>query len=395
MKRFIISILLVALLLIISTPALAATGMPGDADKDNTLTKQELSAYVLSCMAGSTKAEDAQDAAHMYAYWDGKPRSIVDSANRTVTIYRPIDRIVGLHTSPCREFCMLGVEDRVVGATKYTWDDPLMYPRLLDKANVGTTSDPDFEKIIALNPDVVITTSGSNLNNTIDKLQPAGITVIALHLSSYYGEDEYDMEVHELGYLLDCEERADAFVAWKNTIYSMIENRTADIKVEDRPSVLGLALSGVLKGDAEISQGMSPRRIIPQSSGTDLSAGTPGGAKIDSEWIVKSNPDAILLESTDVKTGFGYVVNNTTLASASLNKALEHPAIKATNASKNSQVYIYGYYGLGSGGQSELGALYLAKKLYPDRFADVDPARFHREYYEQWLGIPYSGVWFY
>lgn len=48
-----------------------------------------------------------------------------------------------------------------------------------------------------------------------------------------------------------------------------------------------------------------------------------------------------------------------------------------------------------SGGQWQLGALYLAKRIYPEHFEDVDPEEFHREYFEEWFDIPYQGVWVY
>ena len=74
---------------------------------------------------------------------------------------------------------------------------------------------------------------------------------------------------------------------------------------------------------------------------------------------------------------------------------LKNSILGQTNAAKNGNVFLYSYYGLGSGGQTQLGALYLAKRIYPELFEDIDPVQFHREYFEEWFGIPYQGVWFY
>ena len=103
----------------------------------------------------------------------------------------------------------------------------------------------------------------------------------------------------------------------------------------------------------------------------------------------------IILHSYYPKQGFGYSVTDKTLADESLSIALEHTVLRETDASKNGNVYLYSYYGLASGGQTQLGGLYLAKRIYPEQFEDIDPEDFHREYFEEWFDIPYQGVWFY
>jgi ABC-type Fe3+-hydroxamate transport system substrate-binding protein len=54
--------------------------------------------------------------------------------------------------------------------------------------------------------------------------------------------------------------------------------------------------------------------------------------------------------------------------------------------------FLFSYYGVVSGGQTALGALYLAKRLYPDRFSDVEPETFHKDYFEKWFDVEYKRV---
>jgi len=127
--------------------------------------------------------------------------TIVDSANRTVTVKKPVKRIAGLHTSPCREFCMLGVEDKVVGVTKYILDDLDMYPRLAGKPNIGSVYEPYYEVIAEVDPDVLITTASiTYLEPILEKLEPLGIKVVALDLCT---PATYDQELKQLGYIVD------------------------------------------------------------------------------------------------------------------------------------------------------------------------------------------------
>ena len=37
----------------------------------------------------------------------------------------------------------------------------------------------------------------------------------------------------------------------------------------------------------------------------------------------------------------------------------------------------------------------LCKYLYPEKFADLDVEGYAREYFENWLGTEYKGIWYY
>ncbi len=103
--RKILSCLLVMVLLASAVPMAITSAaayekkIPCDADGNNELTKEELVNVILPYMLGegSYTLDDVGDAAWVYAYWDGKPKAIVDSAGRTVTLYRPLERIAVLN----------------------------------------------------------------------------------------------------------------------------------------------------------------------------------------------------------------------------------------------------------------------------------------------------------
>lgn len=61
------------------------------AGEDNVLTKEELvNDAILPYMLGESnlKLDDVGDATWVYAYWDGKVKTIRDDANREVTLCR-------------------------------------------------------------------------------------------------------------------------------------------------------------------------------------------------------------------------------------------------------------------------------------------------------------------
>lgn len=158
-------------------------------------------------------------------------------------------------------------------------------------------------------------------------------------------------------------------------------------------------LSPVLKGESEFytdfTKGKTADEIIKLANGINIAGELPAGVYVSGEWILGEKPDVIILSAFYTKDGFGYSVTDETLAEQSLSAVLDHDIFGETEAAEEGKIYIFGYYGTASGGQWQLGALYLAKRIYPEHFEGVDPEEFHREYFEEWFDIPYQGVWVY
>lgn len=325
------------------------------------------------------------------------PLTVTDSCGRTITVPRPLERIACMHTSSCRELCMLQCENNVAGITGYMKQDPGLYPRLSGKADVGSVYVPNFEVLVQIRPQLVLTgTARLNLEALTGKFGPLGIPVAAFDFQPRQGdtarqrEDAYDRELTILGRITGREERARDFIAWKNNILDMIESRTKGV---DPVRVLGInSVSKILSGDGFAF--WSGRRIIELAGGSDLTAGIKG-TEISGEWILQQDPDVILISSYWPQEGLGYAVSDMEAAGKSLEKVLENPVIARSRAAGNHAVYLFGYYGTASGGQTPLGALYTAKRLYPERFRDVNPEDYHKTYLETWLDVEPRGVWFY
>jgi iron complex transport system substrate-binding protein len=318
--------------------------------------------------------------------------TIIDSANRTVSLEIPVESFAGLHTSPCREFMMLGIEDRVVGVTNYVFDDPNLYPRLIDKIDIGTIYEPNYEAIAEAKPSVLIMTPGSYIDPVLPMVEPMGIKVIGLALS----KDAYDSELMLLGYLSGKLDRARAFLDWKQETLDMIAERTKDLDDAQKLRVFSATMSALLKDEKELSPSLiGDHQIIDKAGAINVADGIATGSKVDGEWIIKQDPDSIVIASYFVKEGFGYTVLNDTVAKESLKTVLESDVLNRTRAVKDGRIYILGYYGTASGGQDPIGAAYLAKRFYPDLFQDLDPAQLQKEYFEDWLSIPSQGLWTY
>ena len=80
-----VMVLLASVVSLAITPAAATypyeKKIPGDADENDELTKAELSNAILPYMLdeGEYLLDDVGDAAYVYAYWGGKPKTIMES----------------------------------------------------------------------------------------------------------------------------------------------------------------------------------------------------------------------------------------------------------------------------------------------------------------------------
>lgn len=97
-----------------------------------------------------------------------KTITVIDQMGRTVTIPFPIRRIVSLVPSQTELLVDLGLEDRLVGVTKFCIHPAGMKERV---GQIGGTKAVKIDKVIALKPDLVIGNKEENLQSDIEALE--------------------------------------------------------------------------------------------------------------------------------------------------------------------------------------------------------------------------------
>ena len=111
--------------------------------------------------------------------WVSAPLCVTfkDALEREVTLKGEPQRIVTLAPSITEILYFLGLGDRVVGVTKFSY-----YPQEATlKPRVGSYIDLNVEKIISLSPDLVIGTADGNQPGVVDLLEQAGIPVFIVN----------------------------------------------------------------------------------------------------------------------------------------------------------------------------------------------------------------------
>lgn len=112
-------------------------------------------------------------------------------------------RIVSLVPSVTETLFALGLDDQVVAVTRFC---KLPADKVQSKLKVGGTKSPAIEKIIALNPDIVVMDCDENRKQDADFLEQKGIRVFARIPKSI---DESIQLIEDLGKLFDAEAAAE------------------------------------------------------------------------------------------------------------------------------------------------------------------------------------------
>ena len=368
-----------ALPLAITSAAAYEKKIPCDADGNNELTKEELVNVILPYMLGegSYTLDDVGDAAWVYAYWDGKPKTIVDSAGRTVTIYKPVKRIAMMNGDCMPIMRAIHATDKIVAVNKYTIQDEILYPEFSDYPNIGSVWSPNYEALLAAKPDTVIlygTIFKKKCTDIENKLKEVAPDVTTIWLDGYKpgltpkpGAQLIE-ESRELGYLLDREEEAEEWIGFYEGIMDSITEKVGGIENKTRVYLECWKTWYTAGPDA----GWGEKLKI--SGGENIFSDISGYKNIDPGAVLYRNPEAIIWIE---KTKGGYDTGDLTELSSIRDEIMER--LNTTTAAKNGKVFIINTDVFG-GTEHFIGIAYVAKWLYPANFTDLKPEIIHKQY---------------
>ena len=128
-----------------------------------------------------------------------------DQLNRSIHFKSTPTRIVSLVPSQTELLCDLGLEDSLVGVTKFC-----VHPENIkaDKAIVGGTKQVHFDKIKALNPDVILCNKEENTQDMITELE----TIAPVHISDINSIEDCLELIGMYGDLFNSKEKADLII---------------------------------------------------------------------------------------------------------------------------------------------------------------------------------------
>lgn len=122
------------------------------------------------------------------------PATVVDQMGRRITLVRRPRRIISLVPSQTELLAHLGLDEEVVGITKFC-----IHPEhwFRNKPRVGGTKQYDFEKIAALQPDLIIGNKEENDKAQIEQL----MQLYPVWMSDIYGLDDALSMISGIGHI--------------------------------------------------------------------------------------------------------------------------------------------------------------------------------------------------
>ncbi len=416
MKRINVAALM-ALCVFISMASAAADftlGIFGNANMDSFVDEDDVS-YLQGIIDGKNEKTgladanfdgkiDEDDAIRINEIITGEEKevTVIDSANRTVTIKMPVDKVVIAYMGPHEPMIILA-KDKIAGweggIPKYR-GDIVEKAGLEDVPLVGEGLDGsglDYEKILEINPDVILATSywANEIAEKINETGPQKIPVIALDFDEAGAEDMIQ-EFRKLGLIVGNEEKAEEVVDWILEYEGIIEDRTKNLSASEIPTYYLEAWSkqyvtlGSNVYDGKALAGCGGRNIIDDS---DFVAGSYGQYEVDPEWVLDQNPEFIFIwvKVSSDPAGFSWTEDD---AKKELSEDIARPGWDRLDAVKNKRVYLY-HRTMAMSPRYIVARLYFAKWLHPELFKDLDPESIHREYWKKFLNIDLTGVWAY
>jgi iron complex transport system substrate-binding protein len=309
-------------------------------------------------------------------------RQIQDAVGRTVSIPEKVERVICSGPGCLRLLTYIGGQDRIVAVDSLELGNAPVDARPYAIANPQFKKYPMFgelrghdnpELIASLDPQPqVIFKTYANRGLDPDQLQAkTGIPVVVLEYGNLtYGRSQLDQALRLMGEVMGETERAEAVIAYFNTLQQDLDRRTRDVADKQRPScyIGGLAQAGP-HGFQSTEPSFAPFAFTHannvaaalSSSGKYISH-----ANVAKEQIVVWDPDVIFLDVSTL-----HLDRNAN----GLAQLRQDPAYQALKAVREGQVYgLFPYNAYTQNFEAIFAnAYYVGKILYPERFADVEP----------------------
>ena len=371
----------------------------GNANMDNSIDEADIE-FLQGVIDGKNKETELSDANH-----DGKvdendiaqirliiagketDLTIIDMADRAVTIPKPVDGVVLTHREQYEQLRAIKVPADVVLTAERQIQTMGEYEKYFaeyqDLPDVGSNSDPNIEAIIGLHPDLILMGSygenSSQHSSSLSVFESAGIPVVYSHETDKNFADNIRM----LGCIFEKTNEANEYVDWRENLISNIQEHLAKVPDENKRKVYVEWYGKYVTSNEEATH-------IKALGGRDIFGGEASGS-INPEEVVKQNPDIVILIGG---RGSGYITDNITELKGMRDEFMNRKELQDVTAVKTGDVYAMSVYITGTGcchgGRDFVQDAYIAEWLNPAYFEDFDPKSIHQEYLTRFQGLDWD-----
>jgi iron complex transport system substrate-binding protein len=219
-----------------------------------------------------------------------------DEVGREVTISFPPKRIISLAPNITEILFSLGLDEEIVGVSIHC-----NFPeRAKSKVRVGSYISIDFERIVSLNPDLVIATGAGNTRDMVERLRQLGYPTYVIFPKNF---DGILRSIDHMGKFVDRQKEAMTIIQEMKTRRQRVIEMTQDLprtkvflQIGEAPLVT-------------VGRGSFADDLIRLAGGENI-AGREKGMypRLGMEEILKRSPEVILISSMNPKGDYRRVI---------------------------------------------------------------------------------------
>ena len=350
-----------------------------------------IAASMLGCGAFAEETEtetaaNAETAAETVGESTGT-RTIVDHTGAEVVLPTEIKRVVISSILPLPSvYCLFrGSADDLVGIHPSSMAAAQnsylinVYPEIADvDTSFVENGEVNIEQLLSLEPDVVFYAAGNTDERAM--YDNAGIPAVGFSTSmaEYDCVETYADWIELLGEIYGEQDTANAIIEEGRAVAEQIKSVTDTIDDADKPKVL--ILFNYDNGTISTSgSNFFGQYWIETAGGINVAEELSGNAEINMEQIYEWNPDII------------FITNFSACQPEDLyNNAIEGDDWSNVAAVKNQQVYKFPlgmYRWFPPASDTPLVLKWLATKIQPEKFADIDIDQEIKDYYEKYYNV--------
>ncbi|MCG7849778.1 MAG: ABC transporter substrate-binding protein [ANME-2 cluster archaeon] len=410
-NNFLLGLVITAILLV-SVPTLASAytlGIFGNANEDDTINMQDVTyteliilEYEDATQLADSKYDDRinmQDVTQIELIILGREKemTVLDMANRTVTVPKPIERLITRAPDDARLTIALGAGDKLVASESAvksclcptTFEEytegcldcyfEILDGRMPDLPETSTRYTIDYELMASLYPDVIFTTGDADLFEN-----KVGCPCVTFD----YGTNEYNYDglygqIELMGYVLGQRDEADDLIDFIESKVDMVRSVTDAIDESNKPTVY-FAPRGCSKGFYDPKEGRDFTRTVSLYEPLDIAGGINvardepiGDINVGIEQIIAWDPEYIFVSCSSAET------------KDAIDMIMDSDDLQTVSAVQNNRVYncFYPHCRGRPPDRSLFNMIYMAKLLHPDEFEDLDLEAEGNEIFEAFLRV--------
>ena len=213
--------------------------------------------------------------------------TFIDSMGRKIKLEKVPERIVSLAPSITEILYYLGLGDRVVGVTKFSYYPP----EAKQKPDVGSYVKVNIESIITLGPEIVIGTADGNEPKVVDLLEQAGIDVYIINPRNVR---DVIKTIALIGHVCGVGDKADKMTRRLNERVDFVISK---VKGRKRPLVF---LQINLKPIMTVNHNTFHHDLINMAGGINMTGDMEVNyPRISIEELISKRPEVMIISSMD------------------------------------------------------------------------------------------------